>query len=162
MAPFDRSHTSSYSPSIVTIGLGCIVSKLFDVENIVELTFVFANYVTLLKLGRVAGNWDTPARSDLIISVWPQKLSCVLISAAWHSLQKGIIFKKKLNFIAQTLYIKLYEKKKKNHAFALLSDRSRKLPFFRPVRSRWWHAVLSVTDCEKHSLGGCLAISLIQ
>jgi len=53
MAPFDRSHTCSYSPSIVTIGLGCIVSKLFDVENIVELAFVFANCVTLLKLGHV-------------------------------------------------------------------------------------------------------------
>ena len=53
MAPFDRSHTASYSPSIVTIGLGCTVSKLFDVENIVELDFVFANCVTALKLGRV-------------------------------------------------------------------------------------------------------------
>jgi len=33
MAPFDRSHTTSYSPSIVTIGLGCTVSKLFDVAK---------------------------------------------------------------------------------------------------------------------------------
>jgi len=60
MAPFDRSHTCSYSPSIVTIGLGCIVSKLFDVENIVELAFVFANCVTLLKLGHVLFSEVTP------------------------------------------------------------------------------------------------------
>jgi len=27
MAPFDRSHTSSYSPSIVTMAIACIVCK---------------------------------------------------------------------------------------------------------------------------------------
>jgi len=29
MAPFDRSHTSSYSPSIVTITISCIVCEIF-------------------------------------------------------------------------------------------------------------------------------------
>ena len=28
MAPFDRSHTSSYSPSIVTMAICCIVSEI--------------------------------------------------------------------------------------------------------------------------------------
>ena len=28
MAPFDRSHTSSYSPSIVTIAISCIVCEI--------------------------------------------------------------------------------------------------------------------------------------
>jgi len=28
MAPFDRSHTSSYSPSIVTVALSCIVCEV--------------------------------------------------------------------------------------------------------------------------------------
>jgi len=28
MAPFDRSHTSSYSPSIVTMVLSCIVCEI--------------------------------------------------------------------------------------------------------------------------------------
>jgi len=28
MAPFDRSHTGSYSPSIVTIAISCIVCEI--------------------------------------------------------------------------------------------------------------------------------------
>jgi len=28
MAPFDRSHTSSYSPSIVTMAISCIVCEI--------------------------------------------------------------------------------------------------------------------------------------
>ena len=28
MAPFDRSHTSSYSPSIVTMAISCIVGEI--------------------------------------------------------------------------------------------------------------------------------------
>ena len=28
MAPFDKSHTSSYSPSIVTMAVSCIVCKI--------------------------------------------------------------------------------------------------------------------------------------
>jgi len=28
MAPFDRSHTSSYSPFIVTLAISCIVCKI--------------------------------------------------------------------------------------------------------------------------------------
>ena len=28
MAPFDRSHTSSYSPSIVTMALSCVVCEI--------------------------------------------------------------------------------------------------------------------------------------
>ena len=28
MAPFDRSHTSSYSPSIVTMAISCIICEL--------------------------------------------------------------------------------------------------------------------------------------
>jgi len=28
MAPFDRSHTSSYSPSIVTMAICCIVCEI--------------------------------------------------------------------------------------------------------------------------------------
>jgi len=28
MAPFDRSHTSSYSPSIATMALSCVVSEI--------------------------------------------------------------------------------------------------------------------------------------
>ena len=37
MAPFDRSHTSSYSSSIVTIALSRTICKLFDVEYTVTL-----------------------------------------------------------------------------------------------------------------------------
>jgi len=34
MAPFDRSHTSSYSPSIITLALSCIVCEIYLlVEN---------------------------------------------------------------------------------------------------------------------------------
>jgi len=29
MAPFDRSHTSSYSPSIVTMAISCIVCEIY-------------------------------------------------------------------------------------------------------------------------------------
>jgi len=29
MAPFDRSHTSSYSPSIVTMALSCMVCEIY-------------------------------------------------------------------------------------------------------------------------------------
>ena len=34
MAPFDRSHTSSYSPSIVTMAISCIVCEIkrLDIE----------------------------------------------------------------------------------------------------------------------------------
>jgi len=35
MAPFDRSHTSSYSPSIVTMAISCIVCEIvtYILEN---------------------------------------------------------------------------------------------------------------------------------
>jgi len=42
MAPFDRSHTSSYSPSIVTMVLSCIICEIW------QLT------------GRKSGNFYTP------------------------------------------------------------------------------------------------------
>jgi len=33
MAPFDRSHTSFYSPSIVTMAIFCIVCRLQDITT---------------------------------------------------------------------------------------------------------------------------------
>jgi len=87
--------------------------------------------------------------------------------------KKVLYFKKKfLKFIAQKLHVKLYEKRKKSRICITFRHyhsgkfRSCKLPFFSPIACiismRWWHAVLSLAECENHSLGGCLAISLIQ
>jgi len=33
MAPFDRSHTSSYSPSIVTMAVSLAISAIFSVKE---------------------------------------------------------------------------------------------------------------------------------
>jgi len=58
MAPFDRSHTSSYFPSIVTMALSCI------------------NYEIEQLTGRKSGNFYTPpvfsapARDDAIVISW--------------------------------------------------------------------------------------------
>jgi len=49
MAPFDRSHTSSYSPSIVTMAISCTVCELFDVENRAELSLSFCKLCHVSK-----------------------------------------------------------------------------------------------------------------
>ena len=41
MAPFDRSHTSSYSPSIVTMTISLAISEIFSVKNGLTLKSVF-------------------------------------------------------------------------------------------------------------------------
>ena len=52
MAPFDRSHTSSYTPSIVTMAISCIVCELCNEyalrvcnlrPNDVDTCFIFSN-----------------------------------------------------------------------------------------------------------------------
>jgi len=41
MAPFDRSHTSSYSSSVVTVAIYCIVSEIMrDVGPTKKLIFI--------------------------------------------------------------------------------------------------------------------------
>jgi len=48
MAPFDRSHTSSYSPSVVTMALACIVSRYSDI--LVENREMFIPHLYLAPL----------------------------------------------------------------------------------------------------------------
>jgi len=47
MAPFDRSHTSSCSPSIVTMALSCIVCEIF-IDLLVENPEIYIPHLYLV------------------------------------------------------------------------------------------------------------------
>ena len=57
MAPFDRSHMSSYSPSIVTMAVSVAVCNIFSVKEWCDLE---------TGLGFVQGHWKWHELIDLI------------------------------------------------------------------------------------------------
>ena len=74
MARFDRSHTSSYSPSIVTMAVSVTVCEIFSVKDWCD----FENRVTVRSRSLEMTPFDRSHTSSYLPSIVTMALSCIV------------------------------------------------------------------------------------